>query len=358
MIRAMNSGGTREQLRIRYHRDFDGMVSGAVLAHILQEQGEKPLLKSVNYDERAGWETFEEGRRFALVDFHFHPRAEYWFDHHPTTFLSEELRAQYEPSERWNWDEESPSCPPLILRHAQEHFGYEPPDRFMEAAHWSDIIDAARFESVDQAIFGEDPALRLMRALTASPNPAWVDELATALITESLSDVALRADVEKVYGRAARNRDKALDQFPPTVLWNRGGVLFYDAASSKIRRERFAPLLPPPRGLLCGGRDPDPRRVPHHLRREPLEAAHQRRARGRDDGGVRRRRAPSRGWSEPAFPRRGQAPRRRGRDPNQGPPRQRLIQSGSRPVGSPPVPPRGGPRHPALLRGRPGRQAL
>jgi hypothetical protein len=242
MIRAMNSGGTREQLRIRYHRDFDGMVSGAVLAHILQEQGEKPLLKSVNYDERAGWETFEEGRRFALVDFHFHPRAEYWFDHHPTTFLSEELRAQYEPSERRNWDEESPSCPPLILRHAQEHFGYEPPDRFMEAAHWSDIIDAARFESVDQAIFGEDPALRLMRALTASPNPAWVDELATALITESLSDVALRADVEKVYGRAARNRDKALDQFPPTVLWNRGGVLFYDAASSKIRRERFAPF--------------------------------------------------------------------------------------------------------------------
>ncbi|MBL6754944.1 MAG: hypothetical protein ISQ11_00940 [Planctomycetes bacterium] len=238
----MNSGGTREQLRIRYHRDFDGMVSGAVLAHILQEQGERPLLKSVNYDERAGWDTFEEGRRFALVDFHFHPRAEYWFDHHPTTFLTEELRAQYQPSDRWSWDEESPSCPPLIIRHAQEHFDYRPPDRFMEAAHWSDIIDAARFESVDQAIFGEDPALRLMRALTASPNPAWVDELATALITESLSDVALRADVEKVYGRAARNRDKALDQFPPTVLWNRGGVLFYDAASSKIRRERFAPF--------------------------------------------------------------------------------------------------------------------
>ncbi len=242
MIPAMNSGGTREELRIRYHRDFDGMVSGAVLAHILQEQGERTLLKSVNYDERAGWETFEEGRRFALVDFHFHPRAEYWFDHHPTTFLTEELRAQYQPSDRWSWDEKSPSCPPLIIRHAQEHFDYQPPDRFMEAAHWSDIIDAARFESVDQAIFGEDPALRLMRALTASPSPAWVDELATALITESLSDVALRADVEKVYGRAARNRDKALDQFPPTVLWNRGGGLFYDAASSKIRRERFAPF--------------------------------------------------------------------------------------------------------------------
>jgi hypothetical protein len=242
MIPTMNSGGSGQQLRIRYHRDFDGMVSGAVLAHVLKGRGERPILKSVNYDERSRWDTFEEGKRFALVDFHFHPRAEYWFDHHPTTFLTEELRAQYSETDRWSWDEASPSCPPLIIRHARKHLGYEPPDRFMEAAHWSDIIDAARFESVDQAIFGEDPALRIMRALTASPNPAWVDELATALVEDSLDDVALRSDVEKVYDRAARNRDKALDQFPPTVLWNEGGVLFYDAASSKIRRERFAPF--------------------------------------------------------------------------------------------------------------------
>ena len=106
------------------------------------------------------------------MDFHFHPRAEYWFDHHPTTFLTDELRAQYAALRRGGAGmRTSPSCPPLIIRHAQEHFGYQPPDRFMEAAHWSDIIDAARFESVDQAIFGEDPALRLMRALTASPQP-------------------------------------------------------------------------------------------------------------------------------------------------------------------------------------------
>ena len=156
-----------QQLRIRYHRDFDGMVSGALLAHILREKkGERPILLSVNYDERKGWEGFEAGRRFAIVDFHFHPRAEYWFDHHPTTFLSEELRAEYNPSDCWLWDENSLSCPPLILRHAAEHLGYEAPERFLEAAHWSDIIDAAKFESVDQAIFGEDPALRISRSVS------------------------------------------------------------------------------------------------------------------------------------------------------------------------------------------------
>ena len=81
MIPAMsggNTGGTpQQQLRIRYHRDFDGMVSGAVLAHVLRAQGEQPILLSVNYDERKGWENFEEGRRFAVVDFHFHPGHTY-----------------------------------------------------------------------------------------------------------------------------------------------------------------------------------------------------------------------------------------------------------------------------------------
>ena len=80
---------------------------------ILRSRGEGEIAwQSVNYDQREDWHAFELGKRFAIVDFHFHPRAEYWFDHHPTTFLSEELRAQYAPSERWRWDETSPSCPP------------------------------------------------------------------------------------------------------------------------------------------------------------------------------------------------------------------------------------------------------
>jgi hypothetical protein len=174
------------------------------------------------------------------VDFHFHPRAEYWFDHHPTTFLGEDMRAAYQPSDKWAWDENSPSCPPLILRHAAKHWDYDPPERFREMAHWSDIIDAAQFTSVEQAVFGDDPALRLMRSLTVAPSPDWVDQLAEALVDQSLTELASREDVEKAHQRASRNRDRALEQFPPTVQWKRGGVILYDASSNRIRRERFA----------------------------------------------------------------------------------------------------------------------
>jgi len=228
-------------ITVHYHRDFDGMVSGAILARILRrEMGDTVHLESVNYDQRDDWENFGKGRRFAIVDFHFHPDADYWFDHHPTTFLSPELRERYERSERWHWDEDSPSCPPLILRHAKEHWGYKPPARFEEMAHWSDIIDAAQYESVEQAIFGDDAALRIARSMTVSPSPSWIDQLAEAMTGGDLESVAKRNDVEKAHQRASRNRDKALEQFPPTVTWIKSGVILYDASSSKIRRERFA----------------------------------------------------------------------------------------------------------------------
>ena len=228
-------------ISIYYHRDFDGMVSAAVLAWCLEQLGEDEVRwKSVNYDQRESWKTFAEGERFAIVDFHFHPRAEYWFDHHPTTFLSPELRAQYTPSDKWLWDEASPSCPPLILAHAKEHWGLTPDSRFEEMAHWSDIVDAARYASVDQAVFGEEPALRIARSLTAAPNLPWVDDIVTAMKNLDLKSVASIASVEKAHQRASRNRDRALEQFPPTVRWIRDGVCFYDASSSKIRRERFA----------------------------------------------------------------------------------------------------------------------
>ncbi|MCB9916582.1 MAG: hypothetical protein H6828_15765 [Planctomycetes bacterium] len=230
-------------LRIYYHRDFDGMVSGAILASVLIDVfGERVEWESVNYDQRRDWKAFGGGSRFAIVDFHFHPRAEYWFDHHPTTFLTPELRAQYAPSERWLWDETSPSCPPLILAHAEQHWRYRPCERFREMARWSDIVDAARYESAEQAIFGEDPALRITRALTVAPSTDWIDGLVEAMTTQSLEQIANKESVELAHQRASKNRDRALEQFPSTVVWERDGVLLFDASSGKVRRERFAPF--------------------------------------------------------------------------------------------------------------------
>ena len=114
-------------------------------------------------------------------------------------------------------------------------------------ARWSDVIDAARYESVEQAVFGDQPALRIARALTVAPSPEWIDGLVGAMTTDSLEAVADRPEVEKAFQRASKNRDRALQQFPPTVESNQNGVLLFDASSNQIRRERFAAFYHHPR---------------------------------------------------------------------------------------------------------------
>ena len=58
----------RHPLTIHYHRDFDGMVSAAVLATILRETfDENVLWECVNYDQRKDWDNFQRGRRFAIA---------------------------------------------------------------------------------------------------------------------------------------------------------------------------------------------------------------------------------------------------------------------------------------------------
>lgn len=229
-------------MKIYYHRDFDGIASAAILAHILREvRGEVSVSWSgVNHDVRPRWRNFSADERFAVVDFFYHPRAEYWFDHHPTTFIVPEWKENYVPTVRHRWDTDAPSCPPVILAHAEEHWGYRPPARFLELRDWSNKIDAARFESVEEVLFATAPALRIMRALTVAPSPDWSDFIVRQLIDEDLATVAALSEIDKRHERACKNREKALEQFPATVVDIEDDVLMFDATSNDIRRERFA----------------------------------------------------------------------------------------------------------------------
>jgi hypothetical protein len=106
--------------------------------------------KGVNYDQRENWAEFEAGKRFAIVDFHFHPRAEYWFDHHPTTFLTEELRAQYSLGAlALGRDVAVVSAADPAAR--ARALGLRPPRASRRWRAGPTSIDAARYKNVEQA---------------------------------------------------------------------------------------------------------------------------------------------------------------------------------------------------------------
>jgi len=231
-------------MRIYYHRDFDGMASAAILAEALEASRDEQDVdwSGVNFDRTLDWEQFAMGQRFAVVDFHFHPRAEYWFDHHPTTFLSPEDEAKYQEDDKRCFDPTAPSCPPIILRHARERWGWQPPERFDELARWSDIIDSASFGTADQALFGGEPAIRISRALTCAPNYSFHDKVVRLMRRRDLVQVGVDPEIERLYERSCRNRDNALENFPGKIVERTAKAVFADLRSKKIRRERFAPF--------------------------------------------------------------------------------------------------------------------
>ncbi|NQU49912.1 MAG: hypothetical protein HQ519_14765 [Planctomycetes bacterium] len=231
-------------LTIYYHRDFDGLAAGALLAEALEASGREKDVKwaGVNFDRTLHWNDFSLGERFAVVDFHFHRRADYWFDHHPTTFLTPEDEKLFAASDTHAFDPDSPSCPPIILAHAREHWNWDPGNRFDELVHWSNMIDSAAFPSAKVALFGRDPALQVMRALTTAPNFHFHDRILHLMRTESLIEVADDNDVQRCYQRACSNRDHALEAFPDTMLERTMTAMIADLRSKKIRRERFSPF--------------------------------------------------------------------------------------------------------------------
>lgn len=232
-------------MKIYYHRDFDGMASAAILTDaLIQTQGYSDIpCEGINFDRTLDWQNFAYGEEFAVVDFHYHPRAKYWFDHHPTTFLEESQKENYRDTKYHFFDPQSPSCPPIITKHAQKHWGYNPPEHFTELIHWSDIIDSAGFDSAEQALFGEEDAIVISRALTCSPNYNFYDNIVEMMRKLSLEEISQQKSIQKCYKRSCKNRDNALENFNENILSENDNILLADLRSKKIRRDRFAPFF-------------------------------------------------------------------------------------------------------------------
>jgi len=220
------------------------MASAAILSKALEDSQLESHVdwSGVNFDNKLDWDNFAAGLEFAVVDFHFHPRAKYWFDHHPTTFLREIHREEYQESEFASFDPESPSCPPIIIRHARQYWNWEAPEHFIQLSKWSDVIDSAGFENAEQALFGTESALQVARSLTCAPNYGYNDQLVEMMRDQPLEEIAAHPLVSKCCRRAERNRDNALENFSANIVDQTPKALLADLRSKKIRRERFAPF--------------------------------------------------------------------------------------------------------------------
>src|SRR5689334_21879398 len=136
---------------------FDGIASAVLVTAWLENQNDwsSSVLHVVNYHLRNDWLKIKLEQPCAIVDFLYHPDADFWADHHSTPFLGIS-RPPTNKLKYFIYDSSAGSCAYLLWSHLCKKLKYRN-DRFAELVKWAEKIDAARYESVDEALSASAP---------------------------------------------------------------------------------------------------------------------------------------------------------------------------------------------------------
>ena len=245
---------------------FDGLVS-AVLAWEFLEHSEKWHVSEfvpVNYKLRDRWLKDKLQKPCAIVDYLYHPRADFWADHHQTSMLTARVRANFEKrkkKEKWlMFDERAPSCATLLFRHLRGSLKHKP--HFQEMVYWAEKIDSASFTSVHEAILGDAPALRIGRSLLMEEEangPGYAYFLLQQMRAHDLNYVAGLREVKQREQKARRTLERGLKRATAAARMKQGVVVMDVNRSRDQMISRYAPYFAQPNARYSIGivRAPD-----------------------------------------------------------------------------------------------------
>jgi hypothetical protein len=159
-----------------------------------------------------------------------------------TTFVNEEARQHFERRKgRWLvYDEGSSSCALLLWDHFASAFGYRNPS-YLTLVEWADKIDSARYDSVEEAIFGVSPALQIKMSLVLKDSRTLSENLVGALLRAPLEDVARTPEVVERFENARLMLEAGLSRFQKSSRSDDDGIVVFDVDASGVIVNRYAP---------------------------------------------------------------------------------------------------------------------
>ena len=199
------------KFRVLHHNQcFDGACSAAVFTKFHREcVGGADAYEYCGLAHKAGGglgeDIFGPGEN-AIVDFKYSdsPKLTWWFDHHQSAFMTEELRAHFEAGQRDGksirqfFDPDFISCTSFIAAVGVSRFGFDV-SKLGELLYWADIVDGAKYESARAAVEMEAPAMKLTLVIENAETPDFIPRIIPLLTEMPLAEVLAQPFVsEKV----------------------------------------------------------------------------------------------------------------------------------------------------------------
>lgn len=246
-----------DQQRLLYFHApcFDGIASAVLAVDFLTTvwSWDRIELRPINYGDRDRWLSTKLGEGTAVVDYLYHPEAEFWADHHASSFLNANVRSHFEAgrARSWIYDSTEPSCAGLLRRELRNRFDYFNP-RYEELVDWADKIDSARYEDINEAVDPSAPALMLNSTLELEPYETYCRFLIDALKQSPIADILALPAVQRRLKRANRLRLSGRDRFKGNAYLEDGIVLF-NVDATGVTVNRYLPFYYWPNARFSAG---------------------------------------------------------------------------------------------------------
>ncbi|MDA3862528.1 MAG: hypothetical protein PF689_01525 [Deltaproteobacteria bacterium] len=194
-----------EKVKLFYHNHcFDGAVSVALMQIFLQEYYHKKYF--VEYIPLVHAPGFSYDKRMFVADINVildfvYPgccEVQWWFDHHPTTFLNHEDRKKFENNNykgHYQWSPAADSTTIVIKDYLNKKFNFSFSKELNKLIDWVSIIDSACFSSPEIMVEILEPAPAFAIILGLSQN----DELASKFIKDLVALQSLEKMSRKPY---------------------------------------------------------------------------------------------------------------------------------------------------------------
>lgn len=240
---------------IYFHNDFDGAASAAVLLNFLRSRGDDfSGYKTVNFPAPLNWADSKFRNPTIIVDFLYHPKANFWFDHHSTAFLKSDWKKNFRQTKFRHWDPSYKSCCHLVLDRLIKDFDFKPPKYFQELANWLDKIDGAVYSSVEEAMGIKLPAIQIglsfEKRYQKEKNINYFKEVIEALSRQSFKEVAKLPSVQVRFKEYEKSFQSSLDFFKKNLILYQE-TAFIDESVQDVLRLRYAAYHFYPKIFYC-----------------------------------------------------------------------------------------------------------
>ncbi|MGM0597219.1 MAG: hypothetical protein ACQES9_09290 [Myxococcota bacterium] len=194
-----------EKIKLFYHSNcFDGAVSVALMQIFLQDYYHKEYF--VEYVPLVHAPGFSYDKRMFVADINvildfIYPgncEVQWWFDHHPTTFLNQEDRQNFENNNfkgHYKWEPAADSTAVIIKNYLRDKFNFSYSNTINKLIDWVSIIDSARFSSPEIMVELLEPAPAFANILGLTQKK----ELASIFIKDLVAMQSLKKMSRKPY---------------------------------------------------------------------------------------------------------------------------------------------------------------